>query len=121
MTNIFGHMTRMFASSSSPFGSETRTRVLLALQLVHESFPRELARILDVRLGTVQAAIRSLERDGLIASRVMGRTRLIRLDPRFFATKELRSLLRRLAEPEQDLQHRIESMRRRPRRTGKPL
>src|SRR4030067_1068849 len=32
--------------SSSPFGGRTRTRALLALRLLGESYPRELARLL---------------------------------------------------------------------------
>ncbi len=35
---------------SSPFGGETRTRVLVALRLLDESYPRELARLLGVSL-----------------------------------------------------------------------
>jgi DNA-binding transcriptional ArsR family regulator len=111
----------MLTTSPSPFGSDTRTRTLLALQLLGESYPRELARILDVRLAGVQAALVTLERDGLIASRLMGRTRIVKLNHRFFASPELKRFLARLAEPETKLHQRIESLRRRPRRPGKPL
>jgi hypothetical protein len=46
--------------ASSPFGGQARTRVLLALRLLDESYPRELARLLDVPLNGVQMALRGL-------------------------------------------------------------
>jgi predicted transcriptional regulator len=107
-------------SNSSPFGGQTRTRILLALRLLDESYPRELARLLGVSLNGVQSAVRGLERDGLVASRSAGRTRLVRLNPRYFARDELQRYLLKLAEPDRDLQARIGVLRRRPRLTGKP-
>lgn len=106
---------------SSPFGGETRTRLLVALRLLDESYPRELARLLGVSLSSVQQAVRSLERDGLVAVRTMGRTRLARIDPRYFARRELLALLGRLAEADLPLAKAVTAHRRRPRLTGKPL
>jgi DNA-binding transcriptional ArsR family regulator len=107
--------------SSQPFGSRARTRVLLALQLSGESYARELARLLGLSLSGVQKALRSLERDGLIAGRAAGRTRLYRLDPRAFARRELERYLERLLESETELRAGVARLRRRPRQTGKPL
>lgn len=107
--------------SSSPFGGRTRTRALLALRLVGESYPRELARLLEAPLSGVQKALASLERDGLVAARSLGRTRVVRIEPRYFAFDALQRFLERLAEPEADLRARVAALRRRPRRTGKPL
>jgi sugar-specific transcriptional regulator TrmB len=106
--------------TSSPFGGQTRTRVLLALRLLEESYPRELARLLVVPLNGVQTAFRGLERDGLVAARTAGRTRLYRLNPRYFARDELQRYLLRLSEPDSDLRARVAQLRRRPRRAGKP-
>ena len=106
---------------SSPFGSSTRTRVLVALRLLSESYPRELARVLGVPLSGVQKALRSLERDALVATRTMGRSRLVRINPGYFARKTLDAYLLRLSEPATELRETIEALRRRPRRTGKPL
>ena len=111
----------MLVSRSSPFGGKTRTLVLLALSLLEESFPRELARVLATSINGVQQAIKGLETDGIVTGRTAGRTRLFRLNPRYFAKDELMTYLRRLAEPESTLTRRIEALRRRPRRTGKPL
>jgi DNA-binding transcriptional ArsR family regulator len=108
-------------STASPFGGEGRTRVLLALRLLSESYPRELARVLGMPFSSVQKALRSLENDGLVAARTLGRTRVFRFDPRYFAYDELQRFLLRLTEPEFELRTRVAALRRRPRRTAKPL
>jgi len=106
---------------SSPFGGQTRTRVLLALRLLDESYPRELARVLEVPINGAQAAIRGLARDGLVTVRAAGRTQLVRLNPRYFARVELQRYLLKLTEPDGELQSRVAALRRRPRRPGKAL
>jgi hypothetical protein len=111
----------MLVGRSSPFGGKTRTRVLLALSLLSQSYPRELARILETSLYGVQTALKGLELDGIVSGRNMGRTRIFRINPRYFAYEDLNRYLRRLTEPESELRKRIEDLRRRPRRTGKPL
>jgi DNA-binding transcriptional ArsR family regulator len=111
----------MVVIQSSPFGGRTRTAVLLALRLLVESYPRELARTLDTDLSGVQQALRRLELDGLVAGRSVGRTRLYRINPSYFAFEDLQRFLLRLTEPEDQLRNRIELLRRRPRRTGKRL
>ena len=107
--------------TSSPFGSAARTRVLLALRLLGESYARELARLLEISLSSVQKALQSLERDGLVAARAAGRTRLCQLNPRNHALGELERYLERVLEPEATLRARAAELRRRPRRPGKPL
>jgi DNA-binding MarR family transcriptional regulator len=106
---------------SSPFGGQARTRVLLALRLLDDSYPRELARLLGLPVNGVQMAVRGLERDGLVAGRPAGRTKLVRLNPQYFAREELQRYLLRLATADRDLTDRVAELRRRPRRTGKPL
>ena len=105
---------------SSPFGSGGRTRVLLALRLLSESYPRELARVLTMPFSSVQKALGSLEKDGLVAARNLGRTRVFRLDPRYFAYDDLERFLLRLTGPEFELRARVATLRRRPRPTAKP-
>ena len=111
----------MLVTRSSPFGSATRTGVLIALRLLDETYPRELARLLEQPLFAVQRALSGLERDGLVAAVTTGRTRLYRINPRYFAQRELCDFLGRLAEPEDFLRAKVEELRRRPRRTGKRL
>ena len=111
----------LVVSQPSPFGSVTRSRILIALRLMGSSYPRELARVLDSALNGIQGALRSLEADGLVAARAVGRTRLFELNPRFFAATELRAFLDKLAAADRGLQDAVASLRRRPRRTSKPL
>jgi len=106
---------------SSPFGGLTRTRVLVALVLLATSYPRELARLLGAPVSGVLKALAGLERDGLVSGRLVGRTREVRLNPVYFARQELAAYLARLAEAEPELRQLAGSLRRRPRRAGKPL
>ena len=108
----------MMVMASSPFGGRARSAVLVALRLLGQSYPRELARLLDARLSGVQQALRGLESDGLVSARLVGRTRLYCIDTRYFAYDELQRYLIRLAEPERGLRRRIEALRRKTRRTG---
>lgn len=110
----------MAVNLSSPFGPQTRTRLLVALSLLDESYSRELARLLGVSLSAVQKALSGLERDGLVAVRSVGRTRVARIDPRYFARRELLAYLARLSAADPELASAVSSLRRRPRRTGKP-
>ena len=107
--------------SSSPFGSLTRTQCLLALQALGESYGRELTRVLGLRLSGIQKALQSLETDGLVAGRSLGRLRLYRLNPRAYARVQLERYLERLLDSEAELRKSVAVMRRRPRRTGRPL
>jgi DNA-binding transcriptional ArsR family regulator len=111
----------MVIGRSSPFGGRTRTEALVALGLLDESYAREIARLLERPLSGVQKALKGLESDGMIAGRAQGRTRVLRLSPRYFAYDELRKYLARLAEAENDLRERIGRIRRRPRKAGKRL
>jgi len=111
----------MVVTLSSPFGSATRTRVLVALRLMGASYARELARLLGGAVNGIQGAIRSLEADGLVVGREVGRTRVFELNPRYFAASEVRSLADKLASVDTDLQDRVSAIRRRPRRSLKPV
>jgi predicted transcriptional regulator len=105
----------------SPFGSITRTRVLLILKLLGASYQREIARLVETAPSVVQKALAGLERDGLVSGRMMGRTRSYTLNPRYFARTELDAFLGRLAEADTDLEARTAELRRRPRRAGSLL
>ena len=94
--------------------------MLVAIRLLETTYPSELAELLGVRPFTVQSILASLEREALIVSRLMGRTRTVSLNPRYFAHAELSALLWKLGEHDMDLQARLAARRRRPRRPGKP-
>jgi DNA-binding transcriptional ArsR family regulator len=111
----------MVVGQSSPFGGRTRTETLVALCLLRESYARELTRLLDRPLSGIQKAVRSLEEDGLVTGRMIGRTRILSLAPRYFAHEELQRYLERLAESEDQIRRRAGRLRRRPRKSGKRL
>jgi DNA-binding transcriptional ArsR family regulator len=107
-------------SLGSPFGSLTRTRVLVALSLLGASYQRELSRLLNTSPSVVQKALSSLEGDGLISGRLVGRTRTYSMNPRYFARTELGAFVRRVAEADTQLRAGTAELRRRPRRACKP-
>ncbi|MFP2897320.1 hypothetical protein [Corallococcus sp. 4LFB] len=92
----------------------------MAIRLLEGTYPSELAALLGVRLYTVQSILTSLEREAVIASRLMGRTRMVSLNPRYFAHAELSALLWKLGESDTTLQNKLAARRHRPRRAGKP-
>ncbi len=102
------------------FGNRNRTALLLAVSLLGETYPSELAQVLGVRLYTVQSILAALEREGVVVSRLLGRTRRVSLNPRYFAHKELAVLLSKLGKQDVILQQSLSALRRRPRRAGKP-
>jgi predicted ArsR family transcriptional regulator len=107
--------------ASSPFGGRTRTGILVALKLLEASYAREFGRLLACQPSGVRKALTSLERDGLVSGRAVGRTRVFQLSPTYFAARELGQYLARLADADPLLRARVAALRRRPRRTGKPL
>src|SRR5262249_24367378 len=101
---------------SSPFGSRTRTRVLIALRLLEQSYARELSRFLRLPVSVVRKGIRSLVREDVIAGRLAGKTRLLRLNPSYFAASEVQALVDKLIEADTDLRARASHLRRKIRR-----
>jgi hypothetical protein len=107
--------------TSGLFGSALRTRVLILLALLEESYPRELARLLIAPLLSVQRIVNSLELDGAVVTRLVGQQRRVILNPRFYGAKPLKALLLNLAEGDSAVREIASSIRRRPRRAGKKL
>lgn len=103
------------------FGSRRRTEVLITVALLGETFPSELARLLRAPLYSVQNIVAALDREGVLASRISGRARVVSLDPRYFAFQELKELLLKLAEGEPELRAAASARRSRPRRAGASL
>lgn len=107
--------------SDSLFGSRLRERILKLLALVEPAYPRQIAALLGEHLVSVQNALAALQDLGVVASRLVGRTRLIELDRRWYAAAELRVLLERLADADAEIKQLATSVRQRPRRPGKEL
>jgi hypothetical protein len=102
------------------FGTATRTAVIVAIRLLEETYASELAAMLGLRGYSVQSALGSLEKEGAIVSRMIGRTRSVTLNPRYVAASELNALLWKLGQYDVGLQKKLATKRRRPRRRGKP-
>ena len=101
------------------FGSPLRTNILVLTSLLTETYPAQLARVLDTSANSVAAAVDRLERERLIATRRWGMERRITLNPYTPFSRELRALLFKLAESSPEYEEAIRSMRTRPRRRGK--
>lgn len=106
----------------SLFGSVSRERVLLFIYARGEGYPRDIARFFSTDLTPIQRQLDVLERGGILASRLAGRTRIYTFDPRYPLLEQVKALLEKaLSFYPQDEQDRLLLARQRPRRTGKPL
>lgn len=105
----------------SLFGTGIRSDVLIATARLGSTYPRELARVLGRDSKEVRRALASLERTGALSTRLLGRTRIVELNPRYWAADELYALLLRLSELPENEGKWKSSTRRRPRVMGKPL
>jgi len=103
------------------FGTTTRTSTLLVIQMLGETHGAEIARILGRSPSRIKDSVDSLERAGIIISNEVGKTRRVRLNPRFAASEELRALLAKLGMMDLELQKQLATIRRRPRRAGKAI
>lgn len=110
----------MVLAVSKLFGSSTRTRTLMAIALLKESYVQQLADLLDLGQPAVFRIVESLEREAVLVSRYVGRTRTVSLNPRMYGVNELEAFLFKYAKGT-DIEERVAGIRRRPRRRGKEL
>jgi len=102
-------------------GSEGAERVLLFLAARNSGYPREIANCWSMDVSTVQNQLLRMERDGLLISRKVGRTRVFEFNPRYTFRDEVRALLdKALMQLPPNVQEQLTLQRKRPRRTGKP-
>lgn len=103
------------------FGSLAAERVLLFLHRYERAYGRQIAVAFDMPVSEIQKQLRKLELGGLLASQMIGRTRMYTWNPRSVFVTPLRALLQDILEnlpPEQ--RNPYADGRRRPRRAGKP-
>jgi len=107
---------------SGLFGSETAEKVLLYLQSYGAGYPRGIATTFGIRVTPVQRQLEKFEREGILASRLIGRTRQYQWNPRYAFRTELELLLKKaLSSLPEEYQRKYFRERTRPRRKGKPL
>jgi predicted transcriptional regulator len=104
------------------FGSITMERVLIYIYARKEGYAREIARFFDADLTPVQNQLKKLENGSILVSKLVGRTRLYYLNPRYPFIKELNKLLEKAIGflSEQD-KEKLVIYRTRPRRSRKPI
>lgn len=103
-------------------GSEGAERVLLFLAARNSGYAREIASCWSMDVSTVQSQLLRMERDGLLVSRTIGRTRVFEFNQRYAFKNEVRILLdKALTQLPPTVQDKLRLQRKRPRRSGKPL
>lgn len=104
------------------FGNETAEKVLLFIENYGSGYPRAIASTFQIALTPVQRQLERLEKDGVLVSRMVGRTREYTLNPRYAFKEELSAVLRKaLRILPQEILEAYFTKRARPRRKGKPL
>jgi hypothetical protein len=117
MTLIEGHVLL-----AGLFGTDTAEKVLLYLKNYGSGYPRGIATTFDLPVSQIQRQLERFEREGIIASRMVGRTREYRWNPRYLFREELDALLgKALSNLPDEYLSKYFRARNRPRRKGKPL
>lgn len=104
----------------SVFGNETLEKVLFFLRRNKEGYALGIADKLGLPVSQVQRQLERMEKGGVLVSRLIGRTRVYELDPRWAFKNELSALLDAAmnAVPVDELVAKY-TVRNRPRRKGK--
>lgn len=107
---------------SGLFGNETAEKVLLSLANYGSGYPRGIAATFNISVSQVQRQLERLEREAVLSSRLIGRTRVYEFNPRYLFRNELETLLKKALKnlPSSILEEYF-TQRSRPRRQGKPL
>lgn len=106
------------------FGNESIERVLFYLLKNKTCYALQLKKQFVSPLSSMQKALLRLEGGGILVSNLIGKTRVFQFNPRYLFLKELHSFLQSVYEtlPEEIKKKYYEiPVRKRPRRTGKPL
>ena len=132
-TNFFGNITKYVGNITKPvgglmleklFGNAVIEKLLFYFLLNEKGYGSELAKRLDTPLYSIQKALIRLEDAGIIVGLQEGKTRIYRFNPRYPFLKELKAFLEKAyAFLPKELKTKFYEapIRRRPRRTGKPL
>ena len=104
------------------FGNKTAERVLLYIANYGHGYARDIAPTYETTLSMVQKQLTRLEAAAILVSRLVGKTRVYEINPRWYFHKELLALLQKaLAALPPDELKKYYRKRQRPRRAGKPV
>ncbi|MCM2277741.1 MAG: ArsR family transcriptional regulator [Oligoflexia bacterium] len=107
---------------SGLFGNETAEKVLLLIANTGSGYPRGIATTFGLAVSQVQRQLERFELEGILSSRLVGRTRVYEFNPRYLFQDELAALLKKaLKNLPPEVLDRYFTRRTRPRRRGKPL
>ena len=103
-------------------GSLSKERILTFLTARKEGYAREISLFYNTNLSPIQIQLDNMEKDGVLVSKSVGKTKLFVFNPRYPFRKELIALIEKsisfLPESEKE---KLLIIRRRPRRKHKPL
>jgi len=104
------------------FGNVTAPKALIFLQLRESSYPLAIAKAFSIPVNQVQRQLERFAVEGILSSRLVGKTRIYSFNSRCFYLDELRGLLQKASKflPKAELE-KILLTRERPRRVGKRL
>ncbi len=102
--------------------SEIKEKILLCLYANGESYAREISKLFNFNLSTVQNQLLNLEQGGVLYSKLKGKVRLFGLNPRYPFKKEIEALLEKALRfvPEEE-KVKFYNRRLRPRHSRKPI
>jgi hypothetical protein len=105
------------------FSSKYTEKILFFLLLNEKGHASLLARRFNAPLNGIQNTLKKLERAGVVASFLEGKTKVYQFDPRYPFLAELRLLLNKAYGfvPAKQRELYAYPERKRPRRSGKPL
>lgn len=106
------------------FSNKNVEKILMYLCIHEKANGSELRRFFGTALDPIQKTLRKLEEGGLLASFLEGKTRVFRWNPRCPFLEEIKALAQKAYSYLPDhikKTHYQSKMRKRPRKTGKPL
>ena len=107
---------------SGLFGNVTAAKVLLYLENYDSGYPNGIATVFDVPVSQVQRQLEKMELEGILSSKLIGKTRSYSWNPRCFYIEDLRSILKKALAALPDSQNeKYFRQRQRPRRASKAL
>ena len=104
------------------FGSKCREQVLQYILAYESGYATQVAKFYKLTLDPVQKQLERLEVGGILVSKNIGKTIVYSFNPRYMFLEELKALLLKAREyyPPELLEN-LTTIRKRPRRQGKPL
>ena len=108
----------------SLFGNSVIEKALFFLVVNQKCYPSQLKNTFQIPLYSFQRALKRLEKGGVVASYKEGKTLLYQFNPRYSFLSELEAFLQKaylFLPKEMKIKYYEPPIRKRPRRSGKPL